>query len=137
MGVFLIMHHGTIFVMLNGLNHLAEARRFSASCIVIISKGNTFFLLFPRTLAEVEVAVFSTAPASHRLEGTTVIQSMRLLLRSLTAEQREANANQIHPNLCSTLLMEPPVISSHSQDESPLSKWLDLHRLTSNIVGFP
>lgn len=43
MGVFLIMHHGTILMILNGLNHLVEARRFLASCIVITSKGNTIF----------------------------------------------------------------------------------------------
>lgn len=43
MGVFLIMHHGMILI-LNDLNHLAEARHFSAShCIVVISKGNTIF----------------------------------------------------------------------------------------------
>lgn len=48
MGVFLIMHHGTILMMLNGLNHLVEARRFLASCIVITSKGNT---IFPWSLA--------------------------------------------------------------------------------------
>lgn len=86
--------------------------------------------MVPRTLAEVEVA-FSTAPGSCRFGGTNVIQSMRLPFRSLTAEQREANANQIHPNLCSRLLMESPVISSHSQDGRLLSQltgltWADI-----------